>query len=136
MNKKLRKKLEKFALKHKLILEEESEVGFGRPCVGYTKGYGYVDFNPYLSDGTLDFVFPDDEYYEAPVKDAYHKHDCLCVLVRGGDYNKALVQLGEWVDDIEKRGGYIVEYETGATGIQALLTGVTGHAFRFNGDKS
>jgi hypothetical protein len=130
MNDELKDKLERFALKHKLILEEAGEVGFCRPCVGYIKGNGYVNFNP---TGSVVYkpIFPDDEYYSAPVKDAYHKHNCLAVLVHDDDYETALIQLGQWVDEIESRGGCVVDYITGATGIQALLSGLVGYAFRF-----
>ena len=31
-----------FAEKHGLIFEERGEVGFGRPCVGFTDGTRYV----------------------------------------------------------------------------------------------
>lgn len=89
MNQELRNKLEQFALKHKLILEEAGEVGFGRPCVGFLKGTGYVDYNATVHPDYKP-AFPDDEYYEPPVPDAYHKHDCLAVLVHDDDYDSAL----------------------------------------------
>jgi hypothetical protein len=135
---KIRQQLEQFAIKHKLILEDHGEVGFGRPCVGYIKGNGYVDYNPHLpltDDFEFPPVFPDDDIYRPPygdgVKDAYHKHDCLAVLVHDDDYNEALRQLAIWVDDLEARGVYVAEYHTGAQGLQALLTGLIGYAIRF-----
>jgi hypothetical protein len=132
MDNELKNKLERFALKHKLVFEEKSEVGFGRPCVGFTKGEGYINFNPTVRPD-FDLVFPDDDYYESPenVPDAYHKHDCMAVLVHDGDYDKALHQLGLWVDDVEAKGGKVVEFSTGATGIQALFSGLIDYAFRF-----
>jgi hypothetical protein len=45
-----------FALKHKVIFEEDGEVGMGRPCVGFVRGDGYVDYNPYLHEwGKMEF---------------------------------------------------------------------------------
>ncbi len=128
-----RQKLEQFALKHKLILEEQGEVGFGRCCIGYTRGGNYVDYNPLVYPDLLP-AFPDDPPYRLPaeVKNAYHKYDCLAVLVRDGDYVEAFRQLSLWVDDLESKQARLVQYATGATGLQALLSGVYAYAFRFN----
>jgi hypothetical protein len=128
-------KLDAFAKKHALKLEKMGEVGFGRPCVGFIAGNGYVDYNA-LKYPNLTPAFPQDDPYCPPedVKDAYHKHDCLAVLVYNEDYEEALRQLNIWVEDIESRGGKIYPFETGATGIQAMLSGRTGWALRFKGE--
>jgi hypothetical protein len=128
-------KLEMFAEKHALKLEKRGEVGFGRPCVGFIAGNGYVDYNAFKYP---DFTpaFPQDNQYYPPdsVKDAYHKHDCLCVLVINDDYDEALRQLEIWVEDIESRGGKIYKFRTGATGIQAMVSGRIGWALRVRGE--
>ena len=128
--------LQRFANEHKVLLEDNGEVGFGRPCIGFLRGGSYIAHNPYNSS---DFarIWPEDQRLLPPgtVPDAYHKHDCFAVLVHGDDYDKALVQLNAWVEHLEAQGTVeLVEYETGATGIHALLSGVTSYAFRFAGE--
>lgn len=126
--------LEKFAKKHGIFLVRKGEVGFGRPCVGFISSdeSAYVDYNACVYP---DFnpAFPNDDQYSPPreVEDAYHKHDCLAVLVYGDDYNKALHQLLIWVRDIENRNGYVVKYRNYATGFKQLLVGDYGITFRF-----
>lgn len=75
-----------------LTLQTKGEVGFGRPCVGILYGQTYVDFDYELhysvDRGGIGLWNP---------PDAYHKHDCLAVLVHDDDYTKALDQLYEWV---------------------------------------
>lgn len=126
------KKLEDFALKHKVVFQDKGEVGFGRPCVGFLHGDNYIDYNPHTYPN-FEKAFPDDNDYWPPseVGDAYHKHQCIAVLVNGDNYEEALRQLVIWVDDMEEKEVYLTQYETGATGIQAMLTGVFGYAFRF-----
>lgn len=65
-------------------LSVKGEVGFGRPCVGILNGQSYVDYGYDLGIWTPE--------------DAYHKHDCLAVLVYGDDYDKGLEQLIKWVE--------------------------------------
>ena len=136
-----------FANKHKLILEDEGEVGFGRLCVGFlTKAGSYLDLNPNRftnDDKYCEEVWPRDERLQAPdgVR-AYHKHECLCVLVYPDitegppPYRmmteEALRQLAQWIDHLDSQGDLVVvEYETGAEGMQALMTGVLGYALRY-----
>jgi hypothetical protein len=38
--------LQRFANEHKLILEDEGQIGFGRPCVGFVKVGSYIAYNP------------------------------------------------------------------------------------------
>lgn len=88
--------LERWAATNKCYLEDKGEVGFGRPCVGIIHGSAYVDLPLY---GSANY---DEEWGALPPdpEDAYHKHDCLCVLVQGEDeaaYDKALEQLYTWV---------------------------------------
>jgi hypothetical protein len=126
MKKTIKAKLEKFALKHKLILEEHGEVGFGRPCVGFLTGDSYLDYPPVYSHGdAFKEIYPDCDF--PTVDNSYHKHNCLAVLVRGDDYAKGLDELAEWVDKIEAKGEVeVVDYATGASGIQATLSGLRG----------
>lgn len=121
---------EEFATKYKVIFEEKGEVGFGRNCVGFIKGTNYVNFNPHNSDKyefipelQCDVCYPPEE-----VKDAYHKHDCLSVLVYGEDYDKAIIQLAKWVLHLKGQGEVSIKrYDTGAVGIQAIISGLTGY---------
>lgn len=139
------KKLLAFADKHSITLQRKGEVGFGRTCVGFThSGGNYIDLRPYdmKSIEPID-GFYDDGRLDAPNGvEAYHKHDCLCVLANGlaalgedeesADYEKALDQLLLWVEHLEKQGEVeVVEFSTGATGMQAMVSGSTGYALRF-----
>ena len=76
-------KLQQFANNHGVVLNLEGEVGLGRPCVGFTHGNNYVDFNPITMGGNYERVegFEDERIAEAAPIDTYHKHDCLAVLV-------------------------------------------------------
>ena len=128
--------LQRFANEHKLILEDKGEVGFGRECVGFLgKNNSYIDFNPIrMSD--LKWIWEYDIRLFSPesVKDAYHKDNCLAVLVNDGDYDRALEQLNEWVKHLEAQGEvYIESYKTEAKGLQIITSGVIGYAVRIRG---
>jgi hypothetical protein len=126
------KNLQRFANEHKLILEDEGEVGFGRPCVGFIKSGGYVDYNP-MQHPDYEYAWERDARLKPPPQtpNAYHKHQCMAVLVQDDDYDSALEELNEWVKHLEAQGEvYVTEYKTGATGIQAILSGVFGYAVR------
>lgn len=127
------KKFKDFAFKHGLIFEPKGQVGFGRECVGFlAKGGSYIDFDPWLYDDEI-AVFTNDEDWEwcpSSVADAYHKHDCMAVLVQDEDYQTALNQLELWVDHLENVNVKVVQYKTGAKGMQAMVNGVIGYAFR------
>ena len=131
MTKKDRDLLERFALDHKLVFEEKGEIGFGRPCVGFTKGTSYVYYNP-MDSTTFKVIqgFEDERIRENTPENAYHKSDCLAVLVHNNDYETAIQELVQWVKSLNELGVEIVEYETGATGIQAMFSGFTGYAMR------
>lgn len=133
--KKILIKLENFSVKHNIKLIIDGEVGFGRKCVGFLKNLSYVQFNPidlqdyepieHLQDVRL---YPPNE-----VTDAYHKIDCLCVLVHDENYEKALYQLYKWVVHLESLGEVeVVSYENKAEGIQTLLSGKKGYAVKIN----
>jgi len=130
----IRANLQEFANKHKLIFEDRGEVGFGRSCVGFLhRAGGYVEYNPTRSK-SWEYIWPSDPRLRAPkgTPDAYHKHDCMAVLVRGEDYDAALKQLSAWVEHLEAQGELeVVDYETGALGMQAILTGIISYAIRF-----
>jgi hypothetical protein len=134
--------LQRFANEHKLILEDNAEVGFCRPCVGFNSGRAYVDYNPYRYVDKEGSHFSELEQIEAlydprlaPPKstpDAYHKHGCMAVLVHGDNYDEALRQLNEWVKHLEAQGRLVVvEYRNGATGSQAAFSGSIGRAIAF-----
>ena len=66
-------------------------------------------------------------------EDAYHKHDCLCVLVHDDDYDAALIELDTWIEHLESQGQVSIErYETGAKGMQAIISGLIGFAVRIS----
>lgn len=130
-----RERIEAFCLKHKLIFEERGEVGFGRECVGLlSKRGGYLDYNPFsLAEPFASIDGLQDHRLRAPltVKDAYHKHECFAILVEGEDYGEAIRQLAIWVEYLESLGELeIVSYETGATGMQVMMSGLVGYALK------
>lgn len=119
--------LERFALKHKLILEDRGEVGFGRPCVGFTKLGSYVDWirrdDNFKEVGgwcSKDVWPPDDA-------NAYHKHPCMAVLVDGDSdesYEIALKQLAKWVRKLNKAKAYVDSYDNNPQSfVEALFKG-------------
>lgn len=120
--------IQEFANKHKLIFEDEGECGFGRECVGLLSGSNYVDYNPTNSvDYNYIEEFYDKRFYEITPENAYHKHDCIAVLGRGDD---AIRELSDWVDRLNEIGVKVEKYPTGATGLQAMISGVYGNAIR------
>lgn len=120
--------IQEFANRFKLIFEDEGECGFGRECVGLTNGNNYVDYNPTSAD-SFNYIegFFDERFFNIIPPDAYHKHNCLAVLGRGDD---AIRQLSDWVDKLNELGAVVETYETGATGLQALISGVTNKAIK------
>jgi hypothetical protein len=66
-------------------LQFEGEVGIGRECVGLVRNESYVDLD--------DYGWPPDS-----VTDAYHKHDCVCVLGRG---DGPVDQLLDWIEYLQ-----------------------------------
>ena len=125
-------KLTVFAEKHGVLLETKGEIGFGRPCVGFLRGQSYVAYKP-LNMKTYDVIegFDDDRVDPPEEVNSYHKGDYMAVLVECDDYDEALHQLGLWVDSLKAAGEVeIVSYSTGAVGMQAMLSGSTGHAVR------
>jgi hypothetical protein len=114
---------QKFALKHKLIFEDEGECGFGRKCVGFISRNGnWLDHNPtnknfeYIEETKCEHTWPPEGI------DAYHKHDCMAVLGRD---EEAIIGLAKWVLKLEKIGNVrIVEFQTGAKdSIELILRG-------------
>lgn len=120
--------IQEFANCFKLIFEDEGECGFGRECVGLTNGNNWVDFNP-INLKTKEYIegFYDKRFYDIAPKDAYHKHNCLAVLGRG---ENAIRQLSKWVDKLKELGVVVEKYETGAEGIQSMISGVWNYAVR------
>lgn len=119
---------QKFANDHKLIFEPEGECGFGRECVGFLARNGsWVNYHPCEYKNYKEIAGFTDEGVDPPEGvEAYHKHDCMCVLGRG---DEAIIQLARWAQKINETGrARVITFETGAEGIQALLSGVTGYA--------
>lgn len=130
-----RERIETFCLKHKLIFEEHGEVGFGRECVGLlSKRGGYLDYNPFsLAEPFAPIDGFEDHRLRAPltVRDAYHKHECFVILVEDDNYGEAIRQLAIWVEYLESLGDLeVVQYETGATGMQVMMSGLIGYALK------
>ena len=120
--------IQEFANRFKLIFEDDGEVGFGRKCVGLTNGNNYVDYNP-TQFPDYDYVeeFYDERLYDIIPENAYHKHNCLAVL---GNEETSIIQLSEWIDKLKQLGAVVEKYKTGATGIQALITGTENYAIK------
>lgn len=134
-----------FADKHQITLERRGSCGFGRPCVGFTKGIAYVDYHP-LDMDTYEEVpgFRSDEddnrLYAPSGVNAYRKHNILAVLAdfsgneTDEDYEMALDQLMLWVIDLVKQPGVleVVQYRKGGNPLQQMLSGGSmGYAIRF-----
>lgn len=126
------KNIQEFADKHNIHFEQEGECGFGRECVGLLKKKegNYIDYNP-TDSVTYDYIddLKDDRLWDITPENAYHKHNCLAVLGRG---EKAVKELSEWVDALKELDVTIESYETGATGLQAMISGKTGYAVKVN----
>ncbi len=126
-----RNNIQKFANKHKILFEDEGECGFGRECVGLLKGGNYIAFNPNSqaenTRGEAIDEFYDDRFYDIQPSLAYHKYDCLAVLGRG---DESIIQLSNWVDELNKLNATIEEYKTGATGLQAIISGYSSYTFK------
>lgn len=120
--------IQEFANRFKLIFEEEGECGFGRECVGLTNGSNYVDYNP-TDSVSYDYIegFYNEKLYDIAPQNAYHKHNCLVVL---GREESSIIELSEWVDKLNELGAVVEKYATGATGIQAMLSGTHNYAVR------
>ena len=122
-----------FCRRYNVTYTFKGEVGFGRPCVGIKafSSRNYIDYNPY-DTSTCENIpeFFSNIFYEIRPKDAYHKHDCLAVLVQNENYDKAIIQLAEWIVNFEIFDISIERYATGATGIQAQITGIEGTAIK------
>lgn len=104
--------------------------GIGRPCIGIIKGSGFLSYNPTYDDGNIEpyqMKEGDDEYdYISELyceeferikpSDAYHKFDCLAVLLNkqndNMDYEEAINQLYEWVIKLEEIGVELVHYKS------------------------
>lgn len=135
---KMRLEMLDFAKEIGAVLSEGGEVGFGRPCVGFLAGSSYVDYGPafiYTGINTSSSIEDLDDpavYPPREINDAYHKHECFCILAGHGtpeEYENALIQLHIWVKHLKSQGGIkLVHYGTGATGVQAIMGGIVSTA--------
>ena len=134
-----RENIQKFANDHKIIFEDEGEVGLCRPCVGLMYGESYIEYNPYDKD-TYE---PISEYYDNRLKkiipeDAYHKYECVTVLVHGDDYDTAIRQLSDWVDGLRKLKVSLEYFPSGYGSdnpIALMLHGAFKYCFKVNKKK-
>lgn len=83
-------------------LEENGEVGFGRPCVGILYGDSYVYTSHYDTEEN-DFELLG-SLSVPPAENAYHKVDCLCVLTADISKEEALKELDDWIERILNKG--------------------------------
>lgn len=123
-----------FAVKHKVIFAEDGEIGFMRPCVGFVKGQGYIDYNPRhdISEAEADAFFCK-EFDQIKPEDAYHKHDCLAVLVHS-KASEAIKQLAHWAQELDAIGIEVLPYRRVDTHyIHALLHGGGGYSIKRKG---
>jgi len=122
--------IQQFADTHNIKFEQDGEVGFGRECVGLMKGSNYIDYCPINMEtyGDLPELY-DERLLKIAPNNAYHKHDCLAVLGRD---EEAIRQLSDWVDKLKELNVSIEEYSTGATGLQAMISGSKGYAVKVN----
>lgn len=111
------------------VFNESAEIGFMRPCIAIQIGGSSLSYNPALSDN--DYT-PLRDLWDtlidppADVEDAYHKGDYMAVLIHDDDSEKATRQMHLWIQNIEHNGGAkLVEFATGATGIQAIMSGLS-----------
>ena len=134
-----RENIQKFANKHKIIFEDDGEVGMMRSCVGLMRGESYIDYNPYDHD-TFE---PIPEYYDERLEkiipeDAYHKHECVAVLVHDDDYDTAIRQLSDWVDGLRKLKVSLEQIPSGYgpdNPIALMIHGAFKHCFKVNKEK-
>lgn len=111
--------MQTWAAQQSAQLVTRGEVGFGRPCVGVTVGQSYLDFTwtGYDPDPEkMKALYADERiraFRQAVPQDAYHKHECMAVLVNavhdgedviGADYGTALNQLYDWIKWCEDNG--------------------------------
>lgn len=126
-----RERIQAFAEANDITFTARGECGFGRPCVGLLRAGHYVSWRPFDRD-TFETLSGFGQPEVAPPKevvDAYHKDDCCAVLVHDGNYDEAIRQLALWVDALVAANAGVKEYKTGAQGLQAVFSGVTGLAF-------
>jgi hypothetical protein len=93
-----------FARVHKLIYVI-SEVGLGRPCVGFVIGESFLEYNPVdKNDEPLPKYF-----HPSPlpidISNVYEIAKCMCVLVTEDfKLEQAVIQLAKWVEQYEMLG--------------------------------
>lgn len=120
--------LKGWAADNRAVYEWEGQVGFGRECVGITASGNYIDLNGYDEEYNLLPDVPDWNLVCPPPEtpDAYHKHDCLCVLGRGPE---AVEQLYHWVHKLEANNVEVKiidrKVKPNAHPIELMLHGVT-----------
>jgi hypothetical protein len=90
------------------VVITDGECGFGRPCVGVSAGDKWVDWQ--ANTGAPDYTDIPGGYDGWTPMDAYHKHECVAVLVHNDDLPFAWNQLKLWLDAIIE-GGWEVIHE-------------------------
>lgn len=112
-----------WAMDNRVIITE-GECGFGRPCVGVSDGSKWVDWR--ATTGAPDYKPIPGEYDGWVPNDAYHKHDCVAVLVHNDNAELAWIQLAAWLNAIILNGWTVLhETRTPADAIDALMGGMS-----------
>lgn len=120
--------IEQFAKKHNVEFQRYGQIGFGRDCVGFTKGNSYIAYNPMsYNDDDYIYEFYNSELSDIAPKNAYHKGDYLAVL---GTESNSIRQLAYWVLKLNEMNVSIERYKTGATGAQAIFSGEYAYAIK------
>lgn len=125
-----KKNIQEFADKFDLIFDQAGECGFGRHCVGIRKDNFWLNYNP-IHMGTYEEIeeFYDERLNKILPEDAYHKHPCVAVLGRN---EEAIRQLSEWIDKLKELDVTVEKYKTGATGLQAMVSGTHNFTLKCN----
>ena len=100
--------------------DEEAECGFGREAVGITRKGSFIDLY-YLGEDYRPLpasLSPEEVGPPEGVTDAYHKHDCLAVLGRGGG---AIRQLYLWVKHLAKQDIRVEDAPRRTADLSALM---------------
>ena len=81
-----------WAAKQACTLQLEGNVGFGRECVGITRGESYPEY--YWYSGSHERADPNGEVFVP--SEAYHKHPCVAVLGHGEEPERQLFEWLKW----------------------------------------
>ena len=79
-----------------VMLDLDTQCGFGRECVGIVRGGHFPDYE-WLQEGSYERADNNGKVWTPP--DAYHKHPCVAVLGLGETAEAQLYDWLKWFDD-------------------------------------